>query len=111
MHSFPYLQQPSPPGKVEVVPYAPGYNKAKTDADLAQLYKDNLEPDLAPFRRKDGWSIEDFKQFVLVSDCVSERGFVDLNQMCKQTNVHATCTYSSSSNAGLTAVMRTQWQH
>eukprot|EP00878_Enallax_costatus_P026149 GHUV01028032.1.p1 GENE.GHUV01028032.1~~GHUV01028032.1.p1 ORF type:complete len:428 (+),score=17.12 GHUV01028032.1:329-1612(+) len=59
------LQEPPPPGRVEVVPYAPGFEKAKTDAELTQLYKDNLEPDLAPFKRKGGWSIDAFKEFVL----------------------------------------------
>lgn len=32
-----------------------------------QLYKDNLEPDLAPFQKRGGWGIEDFKDFVKVS--------------------------------------------
>jgi hypothetical protein len=61
------LQEPTPPGKVEVLTYAPGFEKARTDADLAQLYRDNLDPDLAPFKRSGGIGIQEFKDFVTVS--------------------------------------------
>lgn len=69
LYSLSLLQQqePPPPGKVEVLTYAPGFEKARTDADLSQLYRDNLEPDLAPFKRSGGWSIQEFKDFVTVS--------------------------------------------
>jgi hypothetical protein len=63
------LQEPTPPGKVEVLTYAPGFDKARTDADLAQLYRDNLDPDLAPFKRAGGISIQEFKEFVTVGSC------------------------------------------
>jgi hypothetical protein len=53
-----------------VLTYAPGFERARTDADLAQLFRDNLDPDLAPFKRSGGISIEEFKQFVTVSGCV-----------------------------------------
>ena len=46
--------------------YAPGFDRARTDDDLLQLYKDNMDPDLAPFRRKGGWSLDAFTDFVKV---------------------------------------------
>ncbi|WIA24005.1 hypothetical protein OEZ85_013630 [Tetradesmus obliquus] len=57
-------EEPTPPGKVEVLTYAPGFERARTDADLAQLFRDNLDPDLAPFKRSGGISIQEFKDFV-----------------------------------------------
>jgi hypothetical protein len=49
-----------------VLAYAPGFDRARTDDDLLQLYKDNMDPDLAPFRRKGGWSLDAFTDFVKV---------------------------------------------
>lgn len=51
---------------MDVLPFAPGFDRARTDADLASLYRDNLEPDLAPFRRRGGLNIAEFKEFVAV---------------------------------------------
>jgi hypothetical protein len=64
-HTHP-TQEPPPPGKVEVLAYAPGFDRARTDDDLVQLYRDNMDPDLAPFRRKGGWSLDAFTDFVKV---------------------------------------------
>lgn len=51
---------------VEVMQQAPGFVRAMTDDDMAQLYQDNLLPDLVPFVKQGGLSVEDFKVFIKV---------------------------------------------
>lgn len=34
---MPKQQEPAPPGRVEVLAYAPGFEKARTDDDMAQV--------------------------------------------------------------------------
>lgn len=46
--------------------FAPGFQKARTDEDMQQLYRDNLAPDLAPFKRAGGWGLDSFTDFVKV---------------------------------------------
>jgi hypothetical protein len=52
--------------KVVASTTAPGFSRAAADADLNQLFVDNLYPDLEPFQRPGGWSIGDFEDFVRV---------------------------------------------
>ena len=41
-------------GAVEVVRFRAGYERARTEGDLEQLFRDNLAADLAPFKRGGG---------------------------------------------------------
>lgn len=51
---------------MDVLAFAPGFQKARTDDDMQQLYRDNLAPDLAPFKRAGGWGLDAFTDFVKV---------------------------------------------
>jgi hypothetical protein len=54
---------------VEILAHAPGFERAATDVDMQQLYRDNMGPDLAPFQRAQGWSMDEFTDFVKVGGC------------------------------------------
>jgi hypothetical protein len=58
------LQEPPPEGTVEIARYRPGLDQARLEADLDPLFRDNLDPDLAPFRRGAPWPITAFADFV-----------------------------------------------
>ncbi|KAI8473689.1 MAG: glycosyl transferase family 90-domain-containing protein [Monoraphidium minutum] len=60
-------EEPPPEGAVEVVRYKPGFDQARTEDDLGAIFRDNLDADMAEFRRQD-WTIAQFAEFVLRFD-------------------------------------------
>eukprot|EP00877_Chromochloris_zofingiensis_P014367 jgi/Chrzof1/9184/Cz03g39020.t1 len=56
-------EEPPVEGTVDIVRYKAGYERARTEQDLQQLFKDNLDADLTPFRHSK-WNISDFTAFV-----------------------------------------------
>ncbi|GBF96471.1 hypothetical protein Rsub_09270 [Raphidocelis subcapitata] len=61
------MEEPAPEGVVEVARYKAGFDQARTEEDLKQLFKDNLDADMAGFRRR-AWSIKELAEFVLRFD-------------------------------------------